>query len=264
MMDPTIHNELYQQGRMYEFENVKAYVLAKFHYTCPICGHKFDKEHKARLHHITMCKNGATDNPDEYLPICEKCHTPEAHAAGEKLDILAKQCRRKEYREPTFMNILRKQLTEGFPEAEITYGNITNADRKHFRLDKTHANDASAIGGHTFESLEVCKETVYYKQIRRKKRSLHEATPRKGRKTPNRTAKRNDKNVNEVNGFCLYDTVLFDNKKCYIKGFTGKSVYLVDFAGNYIQPETQRYKQVSLSKIKRLEQRTSNYLMKVG
>lgn len=30
MINPDIHNELYQQGRLYEFENVKAYVLAKF------------------------------------------------------------------------------------------------------------------------------------------------------------------------------------------------------------------------------------------
>ena len=74
MKDPEIHNELYQLGRMYGYENVKAYVLAKFDYTCPICKYKFVKDHKQRLHHAKYKSKGATDNPDEYAPVCEKCH----------------------------------------------------------------------------------------------------------------------------------------------------------------------------------------------
>ena len=130
MKDPSIHGELYQKGRLYDYENVKAYVLAKFGYTCPICGHKFDKSHKPRMHHVTMRKNGATDNPDEYAPVCEKCHTGTEHLPGGALDKLAKMCKRKEYREPTFMNILRRRLFAAFPDVQFTYGNITNADRK--------------------------------------------------------------------------------------------------------------------------------------
>ena len=58
MKDPTIRGELYQKGRLYEYENVKSYVLAKYNYTCPICKHKFDKDHKPKMHHISMRKNG--------------------------------------------------------------------------------------------------------------------------------------------------------------------------------------------------------------
>lgn len=57
MKDPKIYGELYQQGRLYDHETVNAYVLAKFNYTCPVCGHKFDGAHKPRLHHVTIKKN---------------------------------------------------------------------------------------------------------------------------------------------------------------------------------------------------------------
>lgn len=42
-------------------------------------------------------------------------------------------------------------------------------------------------------------DNIYYiKQVRKKKRSLHEEIPRKGRKEPNRKAKRNSKNTKEI------------------------------------------------------------------
>ena len=48
---------------------------------------------------------------------------------------------------------------------------------------------------------------VYVQQVRKKKRSLHEANPRKWSKTKNRFAVRNSKNTKEVNGVCLFDRV---------------------------------------------------------
>ena len=261
MQNSEIHGELYQKGRLYDYENVKAYVLAKFDYTCPICKLKFDKDHKPRMHHVTMKKNGATDNPDEYAPVCEKCHIPANHLPGGVLDKFAKACRRKEYREPVFMNILRRRLLHAFPNAEFTYGNITNANRKGLGLEKTHANDAVSVAAHGWTSIIDCNDTVYYRQIRRKKRSLHEATPRKGRKTPNRTARRNVKNIPYVGRFHLFDRVGFNGKKAYITGFTGKSAYIVDFAGDYITEPGKNYKQVSLSKLELLSTRTNNYIV---
>lgn len=264
MKDPDIHNELYQQGRMYEHENVKAYVFAKFGYTCPVCGHKFDKDHKPRLHHVTFKSKGATDNPDEYAPVCEKCHTAENHMPGAVLDKLKRLCSRKEYREPTFMNILRRRLWEAFPDAVFTYGNITKADREALGLSKTHANDAVAIAlcGMEYSHVKDLDKVLYIKQIRSKKRSLHEATPRKGRKEPNRTAKRNKKNTPHMNGFQIYDKVRVTEtgETGYISGFTGTSAYVVDFDGNYLLPEGKTYKQFSLSKLELLESRKNNYI----
>lgn len=107
---PEIHGELYQQGRLYDYENAKAYLLAKFKYTCPVCRHKFDKDHKPRMHHIHYRSKGATDTPDEYAPVCEKCHTAENHEPGGALDKFRKATKRKEYREPVFMNLLRRRI----------------------------------------------------------------------------------------------------------------------------------------------------------
>ena len=264
MKNPDIHSELYQQGRMYEYENVKAYVLAKFGYTCPVCGHRFDKEHKPKLHHVTFRSRGATDNPDEYAPVCERCHTAENHQSGAVLDKLKRECRRKEYREPTFMNILRRRLWKAFPEAAFTYGNITNADRKVLGLPKTHADDAVAIAlcRSGYDGVADLDRVLYIRQIRSKKRSLHEANPRKGRKAPNRTAKRNRKNTPHMNGYRIYDKVriVVSGEEGYISGFTGTSSYVVDFEGNYLTPAGKTYKHFSLSKLELLESRTNNYI----
>ena len=61
---------------------------------------------------------------------------------------------------------------------------MTTPKRKELGLEKTHYNDAIAISG-----IDVIKKDVdgLFKivQFRKKKRSLHEATARKGRKTKN-------------------------------------------------------------------------------
>ena len=107
------------------------------------------------------------------------------------------------------MNVLRRRLFQAFPEAIFTYGNITAADRKRLLLHKGHANDAIAISlqGKDVDHLKNQCQTLHYKQVRKSKRSLQEATSRKGRREPNREAKRNWKNTTEVKGFRLWDTV---------------------------------------------------------
>ena len=268
IQNPDIEGIDYQRGRLYQYENIKAYVLAKYNYTCPICGHKFDKEHKARLHHSSFRSKGATDNPDEFIPICDKCHTDKNHQPDEVLDKLRKANKRKEYREPVFMNIVAKRLRTAFPKAHFTYGNITNADRKCLGLPKTHANDAIAIGiGNKYDKVIDTDNTVYFKQVRKKKRSLHEANPRKGRKAPNREAKRNCKNVKSVTvkkkTYNLYDKILFNGQTGYISGFTGELVYVIDFEGNYLSYPDKKYKQVNCSDLKMLSH-SSNWLSKIA
>ncbi|MCD8083581.1 MAG: RNA-guided endonuclease IscB [Clostridiales bacterium] len=261
MMDPTIRGKEYQHGRMYGYENTKAYVLAKFNYKCAVCGHAFDHEHRARLHHLTYKSKGATDNPDEMAPVCEKCHTPDNHYPDQVLDKMRRACKRKEYREPTFMNILRRRLFQAFPDAEFTYGNMTKADRETLGLEKTHANDAVAVAMKGKDSVHDLDHTVYIQQVRRKKRSLHEAKPRKGRKEPNRKAVRNKKNTKQVKGFHIWDTVLYKGQVSYITGFSGDDdAYIKDFDGNYILPDSKKYKQISLSQLKLIQVRTNNYV----
>ena len=220
------------------------------------------------MHHVHYKSKGATNNPDEFAPVCEKCHSHENHKDGEILDKLRKACKTKEYREPVFMNIIAKRLRTACPTAHFTYGNITNADRKCLGLEKTHANDAVAIGiGDRYNSIKDTNATVYFKQVRKKKRSLHEANPRKGRKEPNREAKRNCKNIKSVTvknkTYNLYDKILFNGQVGYISGFTGKSAYIVDYDGKYLSYPNKKYKQVNCSDLKLLEH-SSNWLSKVA
>lgn len=110
------------------------------------------------------------------------------------------------------------------------------------------------IAAHGKTLIKDMPETLFFVQVRKKKRSLHEATPRKGIKEPNRSAKRNAKNTKNVGVFYLYDKVQFGDKVGWITGFTGTSgAYINDKDDNYITEEGKTYKQVLLSKLKVLK-----------
>ena len=92
------------------------------------------------------------------------------------------------------MNILRHRLWRAFPYAKFQYGAQTTLQRANLGLDKSHFNDAVTISG-IQKIAEKPTSVIMFKQFRKKKRSLHEATARKGRKEPNHTSKRNAKNT---------------------------------------------------------------------
>lgn len=277
--NPNISNEEYQQGRMYGYENMKAYVLHKYGYRCPVCGQKFGIERKDKtivlpqMHHKHFKSKGATDNPDEYMPICDKCHNAAAHKNGGVLDAIRKAEAKniRGMRDMTFMNIVAYRLMDYYKEASFTFGNITNADRKELKMGKSHANDAVTIALHSdilCGNVEIndTETTIYYKQVRKKKRSLHEATPRKGRKLPNREAKRNNKNTKEVvskgKKYSLYDKVVYNEQNGWITGFTGTSAYVQTYDGEYLIPVGKNYKQISLSQLKTI-QKNNNWILEI-
>ena len=158
------------------------------------------------------------------------------------------------------MNILRKRLIRAFPEAVFTYGNVTKVDREKLKLPKSHGNDATAIAlvktGIT--AVKDKESVICIQQVRRKKRSLHEETPRKGRKEPNRTAARNNKNTKAVTVTkrqnkkkvsmtgCLFDRVELNGKKGWISGFTGKSCYVKDADDQYLSTSPVSYTHLTL------------------
>lgn len=270
MKNPDIHNELYQQGPLYDYENVRAYVFDRDGYRCQVCKQKLGSKRKdgttvkGKIHHIQYRSKGATNNPDELITVCEDCHTPEAHKKGGTLytTMLQAQPRKRAYRDATLMNIMRTRLWSAFPDAWFTYGNITKVDREQMHLPKSHANDAIAIAtrGH---HATITEPVVYYKQVRKKKRSLHEATPRKGRTAPNRTAKRNCKNTKQAGTYKLYDEVVYNGEKGWITGFTGSAAYIQDKNGHYITVLGKSYKQVSLKELTRVKH-NNNWISYVG
>src|SRR5699024_12749122 len=91
------------------------------------------------------------------------------------------------------------------------------------------------------------------KQFRKKKRSLHEATARKGRKNKNVTSKRSEKNTKRLKEFYLNDKVRLFGKIGYITGFTGTSgAYVKAIDGDYITIPNKNYKQVGLRQLTRV------------
>ena len=251
MENSQIRGEMYQHGARYESENLKAYIFSRDHYTCQCCqkkaGTRRDDGTTVRLivHHIDFRSKGASDNPKRLITVCDKCHTGAAHKPGGVLyDWMTKgKTVARGYRDTAVMNILRRRLWKAFPDAEFTYGNITAADRKTLGLGKAHCNDATAIAAHGLEKIRDIPDTTYYRQIRKQKRSLHESTPRKGRKEPNRSAKRNAKNTCRSGNLYLNDKVRIAGQNGWICGFSGtSSVYVKNMEDEYIRMPGKTHK----------------------
>lgn len=247
LINPNIKSVEYQQGQCAGYYDVRYFVFDRDNYTCQVCGKSKDKI--LHTHHIVYKSLGGTDRADNLLTVCTECHTSKNHKEGGILYKWMKEGKKaKQYKEATFMNILRVRTYKKYPNAIITYGSITTPKRKELGLEKTHYNDAIAITG-IASIKENVNQVFYIKQFRKKKRSLHEATARKGRKKPNRNQKRNEKNAKEINGWYLNDKVVFKGKVGWIRGFSGTSAYIVDINGDYIQMPNKTYKQITLSKL---------------
>lgn len=247
MINSDIQGVDYQQGQTYGFYDERYFVFARDNYTCQVCGKSKDKI--LQTHHIIYRSNGGTDRVDNLITVCTDCHTSANHKKGGILYKWQEEHKKvKQYKETPFMNILRKRIFAKYPNAEITYGSITTPKRKELGLEKTHYNDAIVISG-----IETIKESpnewLLIRQFRKKKRSLHEATARKGRKEPNRMAKRNSKNTPCYKGFYLNDKVSVLSKIGYITGFTSGGAYIKDTENNYITLPSKSYKQVSIANL---------------
>lgn len=221
MINPDITNEDYQNGQCVGYYDVRYFVFARDNYTCQVCKKKNKILH---THHIIYKSKGGTDRADNLITVCSECHSSENHQKGGILyDWMIKHKKVKQYKDATFMNIVRKRTFTKYPEAIITYGSETSPYRKDLGLEKTHYNDAIAIS--KIENIkENPNEYFYIKQFRKKKRSLHESIPTRGRrKDKNINAERKNKNVPFKMGWYMNDMVQLENKIGWIYGFSGGS-----------------------------------------
>lgn len=248
MINPEIEGIDYQQGEAFGFYNTRYYVFARDNYTCQVCKKKDKVLH---THHVLYKSKGGSDRAENLATVCDDCHTHENHQPGGILyEWMIKKKKMKTYKEPPFMNAMRLRVFKKYPNANITYGSVTTPRRKELGLNKSHYNDAIAISGIKYIKSN-CDEVFKIKQFRKKKRSLHEATARKGRNTKNTESKRNEKNTNFANGFYLNDKVEIFGQTGYITGFSGtSSVYIKNINDEYITIPEKKYKQVSISSLK--------------
>lgn len=218
MINPDIQGEDYQNGDSKGYYDVRYFVFARDGYICQVCK---KKNQILQTHHIIYKSCGGTDRANNLITVCTNCHTSENHKEGGILHKWMKDKKKvRQYKEATFMNIVRKRTLQRYPRARITYGSETSPRRKDLELEKTHYNDAIAISG--VESVKENTDNYFrYKQFRKKKRSLHEATPRKGIKQKNITSSRNNKNVKFKHSFYLNDKVKFNKEVGWVSGFGG-------------------------------------------
>ena len=256
LINPDIEGIDYQMGQLAGYYDVRHFVFERDHYTCQVC--KKSKDKILNTHHIVYTSEGGTNRGDNLITVCTDCHTSENHKKGQILHNWMLQGKKvKQYKAPTFMNIIRKRFYQHFKEITVTYGSTTKPKRKELNLAKTHYNDAIAITG--IENGFVDKTDSFFKikQFRKKKRSLHEATARKGRQKPNRNQSRNAKNTKKVahkkyGVFYLNDQVEVFGKIGFISGFTGTGVYIKTINDDYITIPGKSYKQVSLKCVKQI------------
>lgn len=241
MMNPEIQGKEYQQGDTYGYYDIRYYVFARDNYTCQVC----KKKSILHTHHIIYRSKGGSDKASNLITVCTDCHTHENHQEGQIFwEWMLEGKKLPSYKETPFMNIIRRKVFAKYPDANIVYGSYTTPRRKELGIEKTHYNDALVIAGIEPKFIDN-NETFKIKQFRKKKRSLHEAIPRKGRKTPNTAQKRNSKNTKYSNGFYLNDKVKIFGRTGFISGFCNGGAYIKDIEGNYITLPNKSYKQVS-------------------
>lgn len=246
MLNPDIQGKEYQQGDAYGYYDVRYFVFARDSYTCHVC----KKKNKIlQTHHIVYKSKGGSDKANNLITVCDDCHTHENHQKGNIFwEWMVKGKKLPNYRETPFMNTIRKKVFNKYPNSKIVYGSQTTTQRKELGLEKSHYNDALAISG--VEKDYIDDTGVFkIKQFRKKKRSLHEATARKGRKEPNRKAKRNEKNTKYSNGFYLNDKIRVFGKTGWVTGFCSGGAYVKDINDTYITVPNKSYKQVSFKNL---------------
>jgi hypothetical protein len=140
--NPDITKIQYQQGSVYEYQNMRSFLMAREKSKCQLCNKEFSKGNSSHIHHIISRKDGGTDRENNLALLHEKCHT-KLH----KKKLFHLLNKNKIYKDATFMNIVRGKYREIFPECRITYGNETFVKRCALKLEKAHYNDAFVIAG---------------------------------------------------------------------------------------------------------------------
>ena len=249
----------YQMGERYQISTLREAVFVRDNYTCKICGKNIKDGVVLRTHHIGFYKNDHSNKVKNLLTICNKCHTPSNHKESGKLWGLPYA---KNYKDATFMNIVKWRLYNllkddySYVSFNITYGALTKIKRHNLGLNKSHVNDAFAMG--LLHPKKRCK-TKYFKKCRRNNRILSKFYDAKYidiRDNSVKTGKelscnRTNRSVsrNNINNLRIYrsrkiskgkfvvrkqhysirpgDIVYIDNKKYKVKGINNKGANLI-------------------------------------
>ena len=250
LQNPTLANEKvkywgYQKGKLYGFDNAKAYVLIRDNYTCQCCKTKKGTLH---VHHKIYRSQGGSDDIENLITLCEDCHK-KLHR-GELKEFESKLLGKKKtnLRYATQMSVVRSQLLKNRPKAIATFGYVTKANRQNLGLEKTHHIDACVIAnkGRQFEQNDV----VYFKKcISRQDRQLTKGI-------------RGEKIIptSKIRGFRKFDKVKYLGQEYFIKGRrSAGTCSLMDIFGKPVDFShmPKGWKTPKLGNCQRIQARTS-------
>lgn len=162
----------YQYGPMYGVNTLREAVFQRDHYTCKICQRStFKDDAILHAHHMLFWKGIHRDKVGELIAVCERCHTPPNHKSGGKLWGLLPKDYVKGYPEAAFMNTVRwyiyntvKTRFGSIATVKMTYGAATKESRITLGLEKSHTNDAYAMGN--FHPVQRAETKVFQKRRR--------------------------------------------------------------------------------------------------
>lgn len=140
--NPEINGVGYQQGDLYDYQNIRSYLMSREKGLCQFCGKDF-KGQASHIHHIKPRHLGGNNRPSNLALLHEKCHN-EIHEKGLEKKLKSNS---KDYRHSTFMSIINKKFWNDISNLTVTYGNVTFVNRNRLGLEKTHYNDAFIISG---------------------------------------------------------------------------------------------------------------------
>ena len=247
--NPGISGIEYQQGTLQGY-NVRNYLLEKHKRKCFYCGKTVSD---FEVEHMFPKSKGGSNRIDNLTLSCHDCNekkgtltaeefirqTLPAKKAATKLKQLPNEKRLFKYM--AHMNATRWALydaiNEKYPNVQMTYGYITKYNRIQAGLPKAHHIDAKCITG--FATVPSMSQTVVKMKMRRHNRQLHRATFSKGH------VRKAASLPTTVFGFQLYDLVLFNNHRYYIKGRRSSGAFaLVSVEG--LKNEERRYRKLTL------------------
>jgi len=161
---PDIEGIQYQQGNLYQYQNVRSYLMSREKGKCQFCGQDF-KNQPAHVHHIKPRSQGGNNRVGNLAVLHEKCHE-KLHRKHLEKQLKANS---EDYSPSIFMSIIQKRFRRDIPDLKVTYGNITFVNRNQLNLPKTHYNDAFVISGGTNQKRA---EPLMIKQVHRNNRVL--------------------------------------------------------------------------------------------
>ena len=205
--NPDISGVEYQQGSLYEYQNMRSYLMAREKGKCQICKKDF-KNKPSHIHHIKPRSEGGNNRHNNLAVLHEKCHK-EIH---EKHLVFKLSSSSKNYKTSTFMSVVNKRFSKDIPDIKITYGYITFVDRNILGLEKTHSNDAFVISG---SKNQERSKSIEIKQVHRNNRVLQ--MNRKGFKFSIKNSK------SKVNP---YDIFWIKDKRYICRGMFNKGTFI--------------------------------------